>query len=121
MRGNIRRGRSESALRVIWFGASRNVCLGAAFLLGIAMSAHALPRRGMVDFRPSRDSLCVVERDHVSPIYVDPGDFAGVAKAANDLAQDVGRVSGRAAAVVGATDEATSAGPSMASMTCPRI
>jgi hypothetical protein len=104
MRGNIRRGRSESALRVIWFGASRNVCLGAAFLLGIAMSAHALPRRGMVDFRPSRDSLCVVERDHVSPIYVDPGDFAGVAKAANDLAQDVGRVSGRAAAVVGATD-----------------
>jgi hypothetical protein len=88
----------------IWFDLRRRLCLGAASLLALAASAHALPRPGMVEFQVSRDSFCVAGRGTPSPIYVDPGDFPGVARAANDLAQDVGRVSGNAPAVVRATD-----------------
>lgn len=64
-----------------------------------------MPRHGMVEFRASRDSFCVVGPGQLSPIYVDPGDFPGVARAANDLAQDIGRVSGNSALVVRATDK----------------
>ena len=72
--------------------------------LAFASSVHALPRPGMVEFKASRGSFCVVGAGHISPIYVDPGDFPGVARAANDLAQDIGRVSGNAATVVRTTD-----------------
>jgi hypothetical protein len=61
----------------------------------------------MVEFQVSRDSFCVVGQGLVSPIYVDPGDFPGVARAANDLAQDIGRVSGKVAPVVSAMDTLT--------------
>jgi hypothetical protein len=59
----------------------------------------------MVEFQASRDSFCVAEPGRVSAIYVDPGDFAGVVRAANDLAQDIGRVSGNVAPVIRATDK----------------
>src|ERR1035437_2575415 len=80
---------------------SRNCGLNAAnsglcvvLLLTFGMNAHAMPRPGMVEFQASRDSFCVVREGRASPIYVDPGDFPGVARAANDLAQDIERVSG---------------------------
>jgi Glycosyl hydrolase family 115/Gylcosyl hydrolase family 115 C-terminal domain len=79
--------------------------LSTVVLLAFAMSAHALPRPGMVEFKASQDSFCVVGAGHTSSIYVDPGEFPGVARAANDLAQDIERVSGKAATVVRTTDE----------------
>ena len=62
-----------------------------------------MPRQGMVEFRETEDSFCVAGPGQIAPIYVAPGDFPGVARAANDLAQDIGRVSGSAATVVRAT------------------
>src|SRR5580700_7453166 len=94
----------ESIRKKTCFGGFRNGGLGAVLLLIFAARAYAMPRQGMVEFQPSRDSLCVVGQGHISPIYVDAGDFAGVTRAANDLAQDMGRVSGRKSAVVHATD-----------------
>jgi Glycosyl hydrolase family 115/Gylcosyl hydrolase family 115 C-terminal domain len=95
----------RSSRRKAWLSLSRRSCLGALLLLAFAASAYAMPRRGMVEFQASRDSLCVAEAGRVSPIYVDPGDYPGVARAANDLAQDIGRVSGNAAMVVRASDK----------------
>jgi len=60
----------------------------------------------MVEFQVSQGSLCVVGRGPVSPIYVDKSDFPGVARAANDLAQDIGRVTGKPATVATAMDPA---------------
>ena len=94
----------KSLPRKAWFRLSRNGSLGAVLLLVLAARAHAMPRRGMVEFQASRDSFCVVGAGHISPIYVDHGDFPGVTRAANDLAQDIGRVSGNAARVVRTTD-----------------
>ena len=59
----------------------------------------------MVEFETSRNSFCVAGPGQISPLYVDPADFPGVARAANDLAQDIGRVSGHAAPVVRAADK----------------
>lgn len=59
----------------------------------------------MVEFQASGKSFCIADRGQTSPIYVDPGDFPGVPRAANDLSQDIGRVSGKAATVVRASKD----------------
>jgi hypothetical protein len=82
------------------FSISRNSGFCVALLLAFAANAYAMPRPGLVEFKSSQNSFCVVCASHTSPIYVDPGDYPGVARAANDLAQDIGRVSGNAASVV---------------------
>ena len=43
----------------------------------------------------TKDSFAMVQDNAVAPIWVDAGDFPGVLRAANDLRQDVGRVTGR--------------------------
>lgn len=66
--------------------------------------AHALPRQGMIEFRPLPGSFCLSATGKVSPIFADPSDFPGVVRAANDLAQDIGRVSGQPATLVRSTN-----------------
>src|ERR1700685_2936329 len=105
MHGNAGMIRHKLTPQKACFSLSQNGSLGAVLLLVFAASAHAMPRRGMVEFQTSRDSFCVVGPDHISPIYIDTGDFPGVIRAANDLAQDIGRVSGKTVTVVSSTDK----------------
>src|SRR5450756_581197 len=96
-------GRGLTARRVV-SAVSRTAGSWAIVSLAFDANAYAMPRRGMVEFQASQVSFCVVGMGQVSPLYVDSGDFPGVERAANDLAQDIGRVSGKAATVVRATD-----------------
>lgn len=59
----------------------------------------------MVEFQASEESLCIAGEHQASTIYVDPDDYPGAARAAGDLAQDIGRVVGTAAIVTRATNE----------------
>ena len=97
--------RDKSTSRKTWLDLSRTGCICAVLLLAFTANARAMPRRNMVEFQASRDSFCVVGPAQISPLYVDSDDFPGVARAANDLAQDIGRVSGKEATVVRATDK----------------
>ena len=103
MHENVSLSRDEST-RMTAFSLPRSFCLVAASLFALAGAAHALPRPGLVEFKVSRDSFCVVGGGLISPVFVDSSDWPGVARAANDLAQDIGRVSGHAAEMVRTTD-----------------
>jgi hypothetical protein len=101
--GKVGNGEGRRACQKSWFKLLYTDGL-VALLLVFAARAHALPRQGMVQFQASRDAFCIARSGQASPIYVDASDFPGVRRAANDLAQDIGRVSGDTAVVVHATD-----------------
>ncbi|MGA2541855.1 MAG: glycosyl hydrolase 115 family protein [Verrucomicrobiota bacterium] len=69
-------------------------------LLGLCVCSCTSPRPGP---RPApccgtvktKDSFAIVQDNAAAPLWVDAGDFPGVLRAANDLRQDVGRVTGR--------------------------
>jgi hypothetical protein len=77
------------------------VLLGSAVVcLGASPPALGLGRRPFVASTPSRGGFALVARGVASPIVVDPGDHAGVLRAARDLQQDVERVTGIRPALV---------------------
>ncbi|WP_217897045.1 glycosyl hydrolase 115 family protein [Granulicella rosea] len=59
----------------------------------------------MVAFQASPHSFCIAGERQPSPLYVASEDFPGVARAVHDLAQDIGRVTGKEAAVTHSTDQ----------------
>ena len=43
----------------------------------------------------TKDSFAIVQDNAAAPLWLEAGDFPGVLRAANDLSQDVARVTGR--------------------------
>jgi len=82
------------------------VCTFGAMAISLFVApAYALPRQGMIQFRPSPGNFCISDAGKVAPIVADPNDFPGVTRAAGDLAADIGRVSGMPAVLVRSTGE----------------
>lgn len=79
---------------------TRNCLLAVVVLPSIAL---AQPKAQYVDSVASPGAFSVAAGEHVSTIYVDDQDFAGVIRAAGDLGDDVRKVCGKAAEVVRAT------------------
>lgn len=75
------------------------------FLLIIANAVfpqicRALGQAHYIDFKYQPGDFILVQGEQVTPLYVDSGDYPGVARAAGDLSQDIQRVTGRVPAVV---------------------
>jgi hypothetical protein len=75
---------------------TRPILLLIGFLLcsrasGIAASGPALP----IETVKTRDNFAIVQGNSAATLWVDAGDFPGVLRAANDLQQDVARVTGQ--------------------------
>jgi len=71
-----------------------------SFLVGAGSAAIvASPLRAMVLFDSANNAFRLAGQGGVAPVHVDAQDFPGVARAARDLAEDVGRVFGTAAAL----------------------
>ncbi|MBB4128641.1 hypothetical protein GGR77_003971 [Xanthomonas translucens] len=72
-----------------------------SFLVGAGSAAIvASPLRAMVLFDSANNAFRLAGGGGVAPIHVDAQDFPGVARAARDLAEDVGRVFGTPATLV---------------------
>jgi hypothetical protein len=66
-----------------------------AFLLVAACHpAFPIGQLRYVDTAPTTGSFAIAQFKSAAPIYVDANDYAGVARAAGDLAADIGRVTG---------------------------
>ncbi|MGN6506999.1 MAG: glycosyl hydrolase 115 family protein, partial [Tepidisphaeraceae bacterium] len=76
-------------------------------LSGAGSAALALPREGMIQEAAAPGAFCIADQQAAAPIVVDPADFPGVTRAANDLAQDIQRVTGTTAAVRPSADATT--------------
>ncbi len=66
----------------------------AAFIPAVRPAA-AFGQEQYVRFSPASDSFTVVNASTTSPIYVDPKDWPGVLRAANDLSNDIKDVTGK--------------------------
>ncbi len=71
----------------------------AALRFASAPPATAIGQEQYVQNSPSKGAFLLVQNGVAATIYVDPGDYTGVKRAANDLEQDVTRVSGVTPAV----------------------
>jgi Glycosyl hydrolase family 115/Gylcosyl hydrolase family 115 C-terminal domain len=69
-------------------------------LSGFAQVCSALGQASYVSFKYEQGDFVLVQGKHVAPLYVDSNDYPGVARAANDLSQDIQRVTGEVPAVV---------------------
>jgi hypothetical protein len=67
--------------------------------LCLAANAFALGHARYVDTVKASGSFPLVEATVAAAVYVDPGDYAGVVRAAGDLAADVARVTGHTPAM----------------------
>ena len=73
-------------------------------LLGLCVCSCTFPRTGpgpapSCGTVKTKDSFAIVQDNAAAPLWVDAGDFPGVLRAANDLREDVGRVTGRTPSV----------------------
>lgn len=79
------------------------VSVVAGILLSMPVLAESNKSWRAGDFishSPDKSSFCLSSESGSCRILADPGDWAGVVRAANDLAQDIGRVTGRPAELV---------------------
>jgi hypothetical protein len=76
-----------SRSRVIWLV---NLCL-----FSFASACFAIGQEQYVDNAFSKGGFTLVQKDEVAGIYVDLNDYAGVVRAADDLAVDINRVTSR--------------------------
>jgi hypothetical protein len=77
--------------------------IGLVLILANAAFPHvckALGQAHYIDFKHQPGDVILVQGKQVAPLYVDSGDYPGVARAATDLSQDIERVTGRLPAVV---------------------
>ena len=81
-----------------------------AFLLAIVLASLAgahrawgLGQQQYVQFSPAPGSFTVVNANATAQIYVDPNDWPGVLRAANDLSHDIKDITGRIPKVVSDT------------------
>ena len=65
-----------------------------------AQRASALGQERYVQFSAARGSFTIVNANTTATIYVDPKDWPGVLRAANDLAHDIKDVTGKTPGVV---------------------
>ncbi len=80
--------------------AARIVILVICILFFFAHEAPALEQSRYVQSVASPGSFPIVQRDSAASIYVDPGDWTGVIRAAHDLQTDIARVTGKQASIV---------------------
>ena len=64
---------------------------------GLRLNAHAIGQEAYVQIRAVPGSFPIVQGATAAGIYVDPGDWPGVIRAAKDLQADIFRVTGRRA------------------------
>ncbi len=69
-------------------------CLVAVFLTLKALNA-SLGDPSLIQFEPASGSLVLADREGMAPLYVSPGDWPGVLRAAGSLQADLERVAGR--------------------------
>src|SRR5262245_13355549 len=74
-------------------------------LLILFLGVSSLSAANFVVTDPSPGSFAIAQAGDVATIYVDGNDYAGVIRAAGDLAEDVGRVSSVKADLVRATTD----------------
>jgi hypothetical protein len=81
----------------------------SAVLLGVTLSSSAwgIGQKRYVEFSPQHGGFKIAQAGVASAIYVDPTDYAGVARAAGDLSSDIARVSGVTPAVTHQTPSAS--------------
>lgn len=84
--------------------------VAAVLLLTATSAAHAGVRPGMIGTQETPGAFRIAGGGEVAPIVVSADDHAGVARAARDLAADIGRVTGTASGVSDAAS-ATAAAP----------
>jgi hypothetical protein len=83
------------------FRSSRVARVARRILLALAASfsgvqcAWALGQPQYVQFSPIQGGFTVVNANTTATIYVDPADWPGVLRAANDLSHDIGDVTGK--------------------------
>ena len=70
-------------------------------LLILAQPGYALGRARYVESIHRPGSFGIVQGKTLASIYVDPNDYAGVARAARDLQADITRVTGRSPKIGG--------------------
>ena len=76
---------------------NRQRCIGAVVLL-LAMASRGMAGTSLglsddiVGEHPLPNAFPLVESGRAAALYVDPGDFDGVRRAATDLREDIGRV-----------------------------
>ena len=71
------------------------VLLSAAATLSVAQGAWALGEPQYVRFSPIQGGFTLVNANTTASIYVDPADWPGVLRAANDLSHDIRDVTGK--------------------------
>ncbi|MGO9865292.1 MAG: glycosyl hydrolase 115 family protein [Terriglobales bacterium] len=76
--------------------------LSVLCLLVLAQPGFALGRARYVESIPRPGSFVIAQGKTLASIYVDPNDYAGVARAARDLQADITRVTGRSPKVADA-------------------
>lgn len=77
--------------------------IGLVLILASAafpQTCRALGQAHYIDFKYQPGDFVLVQGTEVAPLYVDLNDYPGVARAANDLSQDIERVTGRVPVVV---------------------
>jgi Glycosyl hydrolase family 115/Gylcosyl hydrolase family 115 C-terminal domain len=80
---------------------SRKVVLTALFFLIVPLAASGIGQEARVEYQYHSGDFSIVKEGRSAPIYVDPDDYPGVARAAKDLQADVQRVTGNAPLLIG--------------------
>jgi len=86
------------SIRAAWVAAFAIIAVAASILA--AQRASALGQERYVQFSAAPGSFTIVNANTTATIYVDPKDWPGVLRAANDLANDIKDVTGKTPGVV---------------------
>src|SRR5271170_2778481 len=86
------------SIRAAWVAAFAIIAVAASILA--AQRASALGQEQYVQFSAAPGSFTIVNADTTATIYVDPKDWPGVLRAANDLANDIKDVTGKKPKVI---------------------
>ena len=86
------------SIRAAWVAAFAIIAVAASILA--AQRASALGQERYVQFSAAPGSFTIVNANTTATIYVDPKDWPGVLRAANDLANDIKDVTGKKPGVV---------------------
>jgi hypothetical protein len=88
----------------VWNGSRRaagviHIILFVALFLNLSGTSFALGQKKYVESTPQAGGFTIVQNAQVSGIHVDSADFPGVIRAANDLRDDIRRVTGKTAEI----------------------